>query len=102
MGLAHVEGETVRRPVLGRGFGFHARHEVVGGKGLDHVIVGIKFQPCLPQCLSGESWRAVLPEGAPANVPTGTRVRVREMKGLTLEVEPVVDDRPGPSKVGEI
>ncbi|TML08943.1 MAG: nodulation protein NfeD [Actinobacteria bacterium] len=52
--------------------------------------------------IRGESWRAVLPEGAPANVPTGTRVRVREMKGLTLEVEPVVDDRPGPSKVGEI
>jgi membrane-bound serine protease (ClpP class) len=48
----------------------------------------------------GESWRAVLPDGAPA-VRAGSRVRVRQMRGLTLEVEPVVEDVLDPSRVGE-
>ena len=52
--------------------------------------------------IRGESWRAVLPDGAPTNVPVGSRVRVREMRGLTLEVEPVVEDSLGPSRVGEL
>ncbi|MGA7854718.1 MAG: nodulation protein NfeD [Candidatus Acidiferrales bacterium] len=35
----------------------------------------------------GELWRAAAPSGA--SVPAGTRVRVKKVKGLTLEVEPL-------------
>jgi membrane-bound serine protease (ClpP class) len=35
----------------------------------------------------GELWRAATPSGQ--NVPAGTRVRVKKVKGLTLEVEPL-------------
>ena len=35
----------------------------------------------------GELWRAAVPTGA--SIPTGARVRVKKVKGLTLEVEPV-------------
>jgi membrane-bound serine protease (ClpP class) len=35
----------------------------------------------------GELWRAAVPVGA--SIPTGARVRVKRVKGLTLEVEPV-------------
>ena len=51
--------------------------------------------------IRGESWRAVLPDGASTMVRAGSRVRVREMRGLTLEVEPVVEDVLDPSRVGE-
>lgn len=39
-----------------------------------------------------ETWSAVLSEGSRATAPSGTRVRVREMRGLTLEVEPVAEE----------
>jgi membrane-bound serine protease (ClpP class) len=35
----------------------------------------------------GELWRAAAPSGA--NIPAGARVRVKRVKGLTLEVEPL-------------
>lgn len=35
----------------------------------------------------GELWRAAVPSGA--SVPAGARVRVKKVKGLTLEVEPL-------------
>jgi membrane-bound serine protease (ClpP class) len=60
------------------------------------------FDPVGRVRIRGESWRAVLPDGAPTNVPVGSRVRVREMRGLTLEVEPVLEDSLGPSRVGEL
>ena len=69
--------------------------------GVEGAVVE-EFTPVGRVRIRGESWRAVLPKGSAASVPTGTRVRVREMRGLTLEVEPVVDDRLGPSKVGEL
>jgi membrane protein implicated in regulation of membrane protease activity len=34
----------------------------------------------------GELWRATAPAGI--SIPKGARVRVRKVKGLTLEVEP--------------
>ena len=34
-----------------------------------------------------ELWRAAVPAGA--SIPTGARVRVKKVRGLTLEVEPV-------------
>jgi membrane-bound serine protease (ClpP class) len=37
--------------------------------------------------IHGELWRAAGPQGV--SIPKGTRVRVRKIKGLTLEVEPV-------------
>jgi membrane-bound ClpP family serine protease len=35
----------------------------------------------------GELWRAAV--GAGEKIPTGARVRIKKVKGLTLEVEPV-------------
>jgi membrane-bound serine protease (ClpP class) len=43
----------------------------------------------------GELWRAAAPEGV--RIPKGARVRVRKVKGLTLEVEPAPASHPGHS-----
>jgi membrane-bound serine protease (ClpP class) len=43
----------------------------------------------------GELWRAAAPAGV--SIPKGTRVRVRKVKGLTLEVEPVHATHPAHS-----
>ncbi|MGA8144472.1 MAG: nodulation protein NfeD [Candidatus Acidiferrales bacterium] len=44
----------------------------------------------------GELWRAAAPAGT--SIPKGARVRVRKVKGLTLEVEPVPAPRTAPSQ----
>jgi membrane-bound serine protease (ClpP class) len=43
----------------------------------------------------GELWRAAAPEGV--SIPKGARVRVRKVKGLTLEVEPAHATHPAHS-----
>jgi len=43
----------------------------------------------------GELWRAAAPAGV--NIPKGARVRVRKVKGLTLEVEPAHAPHPAHS-----
>lgn len=42
--------------------------------------------------IHGELWRAAGPQGV--SIPKGARVRVRKIKGLTLEVEPVHAPKP--------
>jgi membrane-bound serine protease (ClpP class) len=43
----------------------------------------------------GELWRAAAPNRAP--IPKGSRVKVKNVKGLTLEVEPIDSPRPATS-----
>ena len=43
----------------------------------------------------GELWRAAAPDGV--SIPKGARVRVRKVKGLTLEVEPALAPHPAHS-----
>jgi membrane-bound serine protease (ClpP class) len=43
----------------------------------------------------GELWRAAAPPGE--SIPKGVRVRVRKVKGLTLEVEPIYSPQPAHS-----
>ncbi|HKV05869.1 MAG TPA: nodulation protein NfeD [Candidatus Acidoferrales bacterium] len=62
------------------------REELLGEEG--EVTEALSSAPAAGMVrIHGELWRAAAPAGA--SIPQGARVRVRRVKGLTLEVEPV-------------
>ena len=87
-----IAKDVIMYPIL------RVAYESGGSSGLDgiHGALGVVTQPLVPSGyvrLGSERWKAELVSGS-GMVPVGSAIRVVEVRGLTLVVEPAIAAEP--------